>query len=243
MNMTHQRVYVWQINIEVFEENADAFFSLLSSDEQSRAAHLSFARDKRSFIVRRALLRMILGSYCSVHPHQLRFRQQQSGKPFIAFPGHTGIHFSHAHSVNMVLSAFSPDQAVGIDVEKIRSLPDLLVVARRFFSYREYVILKGLSTRNRESVFFRMWSMKEALIKANGWSLEKGLAECCTAKVFNNDYGRVADSSVCVVDSGSDFAAALAVQGCGEYEIFFEKPDAGSFISELMRDASFDCGH
>lgn len=131
--MTHQRVYVWQINIEVFEENADAFFSLLSSDEQSRAAHLSFARDKRSFIVRRALLRMILGSYCSVHPHQLRFRQQQSGKPFIAFPGHTGIHFSHAHSVNMGLYAFSPDQAVGIDVEKIRSLPDLLVVARRFF--------------------------------------------------------------------------------------------------------------
>ncbi|NTW64229.1 MAG: 4'-phosphopantetheinyl transferase superfamily protein [Chlorobiaceae bacterium] len=200
--------------------------------------------------MRRAFLRIILGSYCSVHPQQLRFRLQQFGKPSIAFPCHTGIHFSHAHSFDMGLYAFSPDQEVGIDVEKIRPLPDVLAIARSFFSYREYVFLKKLSAPNRDRAFFRMWSIKEALIKAKGWSLEKGLAACCTAGVFDNGFGRVlfddglvSESSVSVLDTGSDFAAALAVQGCGEYEISCRQLEDASFFSELMQDVTVDCGH
>ena len=89
-----------------------------------------------------------------------------------------------------------------------------------FFSCREYVILKELAGHRRDRAFFSIWSMKEALIKANGWSLDEGLAACCAADVFDNDTGRVmpddgriTGSSVYVVDYGSDYAAALAVEG------------------------------
>ena len=56
----------------------------LYAKEDLRAECFNFKRDKRRFIVRRAVLKMILGRYLQVEPNQIQFTYGPHGKPFFA---------------------------------------------------------------------------------------------------------------------------------------------------------------
>src|SRR5688572_9294783 len=63
------------------EERVHQLARLLSDDEARRAARLCFERDRRRFVVGRALLRLLLGEYLGLAPERLRFRGGPAGQP------------------------------------------------------------------------------------------------------------------------------------------------------------------
>ena len=57
---------------------------------------------------------------------------------------------------------------IGVDIERIRPLDDLVGVARSAFSARECSELFSLASSEQQAAFFRVWTRKEAVLKALG---------------------------------------------------------------------------
>ena len=94
------------------------------------------------------------------------FSYGENGKPYIA----GGPHFSLSHSGSYAVCALS-DVEVGCDVEKIGNAN--LKLARRFFLPEEYdVVASATSDEERNELFFRIWTLKESLMKCTGLGLE-----------------------------------------------------------------------
>ncbi|HXK09640.1 MAG TPA: 4'-phosphopantetheinyl transferase superfamily protein [Vicinamibacteria bacterium] len=170
-DLAPDEVHVWCADLDVLSE---ATFDLaLSPDERARGERFRFARDRRRFSISRGLLRHLLGRYAHVPPAALRFGYGHRGKPFL--PGDDGLRFNVSHSGGLALLAFARDRELGVDVERERSVPEACDIARRYFSRREETALVSLPEGERTKAFFRCWTRKEAVVKAQGDGLAQPL--------------------------------------------------------------------
>jgi 4'-phosphopantetheinyl transferase len=161
--------------VQVFWADLDAaaaalppYASLLSADEKERAERYRFSRDRDRYVVRRALLRLLLGRQLGRAPAALRFTANAWGKLALA---DGGSEFNLSHSRGLALFALSRDVAVGCDIEfhDRRFLAEN--IPERLFSATERRELRGFAAEDRLTAFFDGWTRKEAFIKARGLGL------------------------------------------------------------------------
>jgi phosphopantetheinyl transferase len=137
----------------------------LGADEQARAERFLCARTARTYRAAHTLKRRVLSHYRpEVAPADWRFDANAWGKPVVAAPL-PGPAFNLSHSGDRIAIAVS-DEEIGVDVECLRPLPHADDVARHVFHARE---LAWLARQPRPlHAFFRLWTLKEALLKAAG---------------------------------------------------------------------------
>ena len=168
----------------VYTDGADAwaqhqnYQALLSKDEEARMARLIFDRDRRRFLLTRALVRTMLSRYASVPPAAWAFIANVHGRPEILDrpKGVPDLRFNLSHTEGLIACAVTIGREVGVDVEHIgrRLTHD---VAGRFFAPREVSDLKALPEDEQHKVFFDYWTLKEAYIKARGFGLALPLGD------------------------------------------------------------------
>ncbi|MCX7592244.1 MAG: 4'-phosphopantetheinyl transferase superfamily protein [Fischerella sp.] len=165
-------VHVWRIDLERPEPELLAFEATLSSDAIARARRFYFQQHQRRFIAGRGILRAILGRYLGIEPQVVRFEYESRGKPVLADTyTHSGLSFNLSHSQDLAVCAVSINRLIGVDIEYIRSVSDVEALAKRFFSPREYAVVRSLPPPQQQKVFFRYWTCKEAYLKATGVGL------------------------------------------------------------------------
>ena len=171
--LPENEVHIWRASLNVSPIRVAALKRLLSEDEICRAERYYFRRDRRSFVVRRGLLRLILGRYLGMKPGELLFDCNRYGRVELA-DGHnmSGLRFNLSHSGEAVIYAITRDREVGIDIEDPHRVIDMELMVRRNCSQREKADLQVVSPELRRQAFFNCWTRKEAYIKARG----KGLA-------------------------------------------------------------------
>lgn len=182
-------VHVWRVPLHSSARELDQLWQLLSADEQQRADRFTFPEHRQHFIACRARLRQTLGRYLDQQPNTLTFRGASRGKPYLDATSSGNIEFNISHAENIALFAFSRAGPVGIDVERIRTLTaDLWALAAEHFTPTECVQLRTSPSAQQLTAFFRGWTRKEALIKADGAGLscplnqvEVGLGEYCSS--------------------------------------------------------------
>jgi 4'-phosphopantetheinyl transferase len=162
-------VEVWRRSATADPTTLEHAGHVLSDEERKRAARYRVVHARNAFVLTRSALRLLLGGYLGQSPQSVRFRVTEYGKPVLDRDLH--FHFNVSHTDGLALLAFAQRRRVGIDVEKIRSLPDALKLARRFFSDRERQQLEDVPEQELPAAFFRCWSRKEAYIKARGEGL------------------------------------------------------------------------
>src|SRR5438093_1585269 len=129
VTLTHDDVHVWRVALEVHEGVVHQLEDRLAADEQLRADRFQFAQDRRRFVVRRGVLRAVLGWYLGTRPERLRFECNRHGKPSLA--GQTGvrpIRFNLAHSADLAVIAVTHGREVGVDVERLDARVDSPVI-------------------------------------------------------------------------------------------------------------------
>ena len=145
---------------------------ILAADELYRMRRFRFDKDRNMFLFARTLLRQLLGAYLRLNPAQVEFQYTKFGKPYLTSTDqHHQLEFNLSHSGEIVLIAVTNDAPIGVDVEKIRDLPDLDLIAARFFSYGEQLDLSKLSGPEKVMAFYHCWTRKESVIKACGEGL------------------------------------------------------------------------
>jgi 4'-phosphopantetheinyl transferase len=164
----HPGVRMWVIDLDAPESDSGA--ALLSRDETARAARFAFDRHRRRFIAGRAALRRILGAETGLAPEALAFTYSPAGKPLLDGCA-PAVYFNLSHSGEWALVALSHLGAVGVDIEKVRPLRDVLRLAETAFSTAELEELRNVPASGQEDAFFAGWTRKEAYIKARGDNL------------------------------------------------------------------------
>lgn len=154
------------------------YLALMSPDERERMARLVFERDRRSFLLTRALVRTMLSRYAAVPPAAWTFIANVHGRPEILDrpSGVPDLRFNLSHTDGLIACAVTIGREVGVDVEHIqrRLTHD---IAGRFFAPREVSDLRALPEHAQPLAFFDYWTLKEAYIKARGFGLALPLAD------------------------------------------------------------------
>jgi 4'-phosphopantetheinyl transferase len=165
-------------------ETAAAIAGVVTADERDRAARFRQEADRQRFLHGRLLLRTFLGHHLGIPPRDVPFVTSPFGKPEIqqsaahaeSKTDHAELlRFNLAHSGEWVLFALARDREVGVDVEHHRTMSDAMDIARRFFAPPEVAALEALDPAMRHDAFFRIWTRKEAIVKAVGQGLSAGL--------------------------------------------------------------------
>jgi 4'-phosphopantetheinyl transferase len=98
------------------------------------------------------------------------------GKPILADP-ESGYWFNCSSCGDLMLIAGSSNGPVGVDVETLERCRPVWEDASRQFAPTEQALLAGLPPLTRPQAFARLWTAKEAVLKARGIGIVNGLAE------------------------------------------------------------------
>lgn len=201
------------------------FIQTLDRDERTRAGLFHFQKDRKRFIARHGILRMILGRYLGVKPSEVRFYRGKNGKPALTETfGKETIRFNLSHSDSVALFAFSRNHEIGVDIEQIRDIPEMDHIVELSFCPREKAFFRALPQGNRRDAFFDYWTRKEAYIKATGEGLSQALdrvdvtfvpREAAKLVRIEGDSIRASRWSIQELKPVFGFAAAFAVEGQG----------------------------
>jgi 4'-phosphopantetheinyl transferase len=159
-------IHVWTATLAVPAEMIARHRKLLADEEKARAERFLVPRVRERFTVARAILRRLLSGYVGSAPETLCFGYADHGKPYLAH--HSGLRFNLSHAGDAALIAIALQREIGIDIEAATREVDVLGVARKVFSPDEYARLTALAPQERPAAFFRLWTRKEAYIKARG---------------------------------------------------------------------------
>ena len=175
-------VHVWSLSLQGRPEQIDAGLELLTEDERAQARRFVRPELTRRFVRRRASLRGLLARYTSVRAEELVFRQNAFGKPSVAAPLLAcGVRFNLSHSQDLALVAVSNEDDLGVDIERVRPLADQESLSRRYFAPLEQEAISRQVASERVLAFFRIWTGKEAILKAFGVGLAGGLERAVIA--------------------------------------------------------------
>ena len=158
-------LHVWQVELDLTDEELAPLVSHLSADELRRADRFHFARDRRRFMAGRGLLRTVIAGYLHCAAHEVGFVYGDRGKPTLATPD---LQFNLAHTDRLAIIGLARSGPLGVDVERIRPSEDLARLVSEFFSPREQKAMAALPPDERQSGFFTCWTRKEAYLKATG---------------------------------------------------------------------------
>ena len=164
---------------------------ILDDGERRRLDSYVSPEARRLFLAGRAGVRQVAARYSGLASGSLRMRCDERGKPTLIDP--EGLHFNLSHSGGTALAAFS-SAPVGVDIERRGRSRDFAAIARRFFLHDEAeAVLR--SDVDREEVFLRIWTAKEAIVKLSGKGLAEGLA---LARTTSDGRGFLGDQDVCL---------------------------------------------
>lgn len=164
----------WLLLSAAKAEHLSLWRRMLDDDERRRADRFHFAADREAFTAAHALNRAMHSDVTGKPSAGWRFVEGKYGRPELASHcAADGLQFSisHARGVVACAVAYGP---VGVDVESADHVPEFSI-ADVVFSSEEALLLKSAPPDLQRGLFFRLWTLKEAFIKATGEGLNRPL--------------------------------------------------------------------
>ncbi len=188
---------------------AAAMQDFLLPQEVVHSQRLRQQLSRQEFTVARGALRILLGKLLGCGPLAVTLETGDNGKPWVLGP-----HFNVAHSHGQVLIAICHATPVGVDLEYQDPAVDTFEIASVHFSAAEVSAIAAANPGPRRTAeFYRCWTQKEALLKAQGAGLTLALDSFSVATCTGAEAPvMVADTPLFVrsLNAVPGYAAALA---------------------------------
>lgn len=159
-----------------------------SEDERQQAEHYRRPARRLQFLVARGLLRWLLQQRWNYSPTASVIVRQPNGAPQLQVNG-LSWHCSISHSHDIVMVALSPDQAVGVDVERLKPRKQLLRLLKTGF-------MAGVDTDNLTQ-FYQRWTLAEAVTKTEQGLLLEVLRRSWESYEPHANFRQQADYMLC----------------------------------------------
>ena len=170
--LKENNIHIWSTRLLQDPKNLCSQFACLSTEEKNRAAMFHFAKDRIKFIQCRYLLRSIISYYTNIKASNIEFCYGKYGKPELKDKKFE-LTFNLAHSHDFAVFAFSKNNVIGIDIEVIKEEDISWIIDTSMFTTKEIDLFNTSSDLNK--IFYKLWSCKEAYVKALGVGLSMPL--------------------------------------------------------------------
>ena len=232
MSRYQRGVRIWHIPLDPGPAVVARCLDLLDDAERAQLSRVASPELARRYAVAHGAVREVLGALVSAGPAGLRYRTGQWGKPEL--DGYPGVHHNLSHSDELALLAVSADQAVGVDVERLRPSLRGRALADRYFLPAEARAVARRPAADQPWWYQRFWTRKEACGKVYGVplvvALRFGVHGQTVPPPVGGDRGRAAElvgaapsqRSPCrLVDVTTEpgYLAAVAMLGAGPYQV------------------------
>jgi 4'-phosphopantetheinyl transferase len=208
-------VDLWSLRLPALVTPYDV--AQLSPAERQRASRLHGESDRVAFIAARAALRRCLAGRLGQPPDEVRIYSRRGFKPtFADLPPMTDL--SVSHDGGRMLIAICHGARVGVDLQQMEPID--LELAATACSEAELATLTALPRSDQARAFARLWTRKEAVIKATGIGLAIDLKTIEVSldtppRLLRYDGQKVEDWTLISLDLDPAWEAALAVETRG----------------------------
>ncbi len=209
------KVDIWCLPLRLAVAETSSLGATLVDDKPRLGGRVDSARDAQTRAAP-ALCRLLVARLFRCDPANVDVVQRRRKPPRVSVRGEE-IHVSLSHSGEWIALAVSRDLPIGVDVQRVHPDTDVLRLSRRFFRLDEASALEQMAVADRTRAFFRLWAMKEAVLKGTGGGVPSRLRAVSLLASLNHD-------SVCVrvgtdrwsaraLDAPEGYALAVAVRG------------------------------
>lgn len=227
MRPSQSRFQLGKGSVRVFYCALTEFFSLpglLSQGEMDACKGIKEPHAAQLALRSKAARRLLLSKLCGVPPESLLFETGPYGKPFLT----GGPSFSVSHCKDRFALAVCAEAAVGVDVEDPARLAAFDAVGRKIMCGGELAEFSALGAVERRAFFMRVWTAKEAALKAAGTGFQAD-ARLVDARHEGPLEMGGAPYFLARLPLPDGFSGAVCVAGKRPREIIFTALEAGSF--------------
>ncbi|KAM3209038.1 hypothetical protein ACQJBY_063618 [Aegilops geniculata] len=179
---SRREVHVWYLCPGELNDQSqlEMYKQLLSPAEKEYADSINETTLRKHAMLSCALKRTTLSRYTDskIDLRSFAFKYNKFRKPEILWPSDDTVelplHFNISHTSSLIACGIAMDANIGIDIEekKRKTTKSILSLARRFFTASEADYLAEISdSYAQEKEFFKLWTLKEAYVKALGLGL------------------------------------------------------------------------
>jgi 4'-phosphopantetheinyl transferase len=215
-------IHIWSALYGDLDHHYKVLSGIISLEEQKTASTFRKSADAKKYILRHGVLRIILGNYTHHNPEKISLITGKNGKHELDMQGaYADVSFNLSHTSDMVLIGITRKRRIGIDIVKMDPLYQYNDIAEYILTPAEKAFLQSIKPALRYQVFFRMWALKEAILKTTGDTLSmmketdtsdvihKGCSfPCCSIKYRNS----LPPFFIWQFNSGPDHYGAIAAE-------------------------------
>jgi len=192
---------LWFWGIEAQPHDVARWQTYLSDDELARMARFLSERDRARFTVCRSRMRRVLGWYAGTAPREIGFATTGREKPVLEGPNTDRLKFNLTHTDGLACLAVTHGHDIGVDLERVRDIEDDFIAYS--LNPAEHGRVLALEPAMRTNAFFRVWTAKEAYLKAIGTGLWQSLktfdvdvpSESVMGDFFRSELPRIDDAN------------------------------------------------
>ena len=185
MNLDINDVHIWYITFNNKKMlNINELFQILNENEKIKSKSFIQQRDQQNYIISHAYLRLLLTKYYpNISPKLWIFSKNNYGKPFLSKEHNINLYFNISHTYSAVAYILTRSNICGIDIEEDRNIILDEQIINLTLSDKEKAIYQ--ISKNKNSLFYRFWTLKEAYLKACGIGLSQ--------RIQQTDYSSIND--------------------------------------------------
>ena len=165
-------IKLYKIQLSTFEASVCSLIDFLTPSELNRANRFYFNTDKNRFIICRTVLKFLLAEQIGLAIDTVIIEVDANKKPYL--PSHPAVYFNVTHAADYAIIAIAKS-TVGIDIEIINKDFDFNEILPTVFNASE--IAEVINSSNKHFTFYKLWTRKEAIVKATGRGIDDGISE------------------------------------------------------------------
>ncbi|KAF7107615.1 LOW QUALITY PROTEIN: hypothetical protein CFC21_108221 [Triticum aestivum] len=178
---SRREVHVWYLCPGELNDQSqlEMYKKLLSPAEKEYADSINETTLRKHAMLSCALKRTTLSRYTDskIDPRSFAFKYNKFRKPEILWPSDDTVElplrFNISHTSSLIACGIAMDANIGIDIEekKRKTTKSILSLARRFSPSEADYLAEISDSYAQEKEFFKLWTLKEAYVKALGLGL------------------------------------------------------------------------
>ncbi len=156
------KLYIADVGVLADRAIFDVLYRTVSEERRAKIDRLRRKEDKCLSLGAAVLLQKVLALNGIT---RATIAVDDNGKPFL--PDYPDVFFNLSHSGRRVMCVVA-DTPVGCDVQYINESIDLSIAKRYFTSAETALITEAGDTLSQAKEFFRLWTIKESVVKQSG---------------------------------------------------------------------------
>ncbi|MBC2582622.1 4'-phosphopantetheinyl transferase superfamily protein [Clostridium sp. DJ247] len=170
--------------IEISNHLFNVLIKFISQDKRNKIYRFMNNNDKYRALISEILIRTIIHEELNMPNDKICIIKNEYGKPYLK--SFKNFHFNISHSGDWVVCA-DDDKPIGIDIEKIQPI-EYSDLSKRFYTEKECKFIFNSSLNEQLNNFYRIWTLKESYVKADGRGLSIPLK---SFSIDINDYENI----------------------------------------------------